>query len=302
MSPLDASLPDGLPVPDVEKSTIVVRPPGEGKGNWAGAPSAVWSNGTYYLAYRMRTSSANARGYSVVVAASGDGVEFETLTVLDKTAFGAESLERAALVERPDGGWRIYVSCATVGSDHWWLDGIDAADPGQFGANTRFTVLPGDESTAVKDPVVSIHDGKWFMWVCCHPLSDPMATDRMTTQFASSDDGIEWNLGEIALSPDAGTWYERGTRIADVMSHNDEWFCFFDGRATKAQNAEEVTGFAVGTSPDSFRAQTDGPLAESPWGSGSLRYLSVVSEAGNNQRLYYEACLPDGSHAIFTQS
>ena len=44
-----------------------------------------------------------------------DGVAFETLAVVEKDAFGAESLERPALVRADDGRWRLYVSCATPG-------------------------------------------------------------------------------------------------------------------------------------------------------------------------------------------
>lgn len=53
-----------------------------------------------------------------MVARSDDGIDFETVAVLEKDAFGAESLERPALVVLPDGKWRIYISCATPGTKH----------------------------------------------------------------------------------------------------------------------------------------------------------------------------------------
>ena len=53
--------------------------------------------------------------------------------------------------------------------------------PEAFGAEVR-TVFPGDERTAVKDPVVRVRDGLWEAWICCHPLDVPAAEDRMTTE------------------------------------------------------------------------------------------------------------------------
>ena len=38
-----------------------------------------------------------------------------------------EGFERPALVRLADGRWRLYVSCATPGSKHWWVDSLTAA-------------------------------------------------------------------------------------------------------------------------------------------------------------------------------
>ena len=137
-------------------SQTVVAAPGAGPGYWAGGPSAVEADGVIHLAYRLRRPVGVGRGYANVVASSRDGVHFETVCVLERDAFGAESLERPALVRRPDGGWRIYISSATPGSLHWWVDAIDADDPPAFDPERRATVWAGDASTAVKDPVVKV--------------------------------------------------------------------------------------------------------------------------------------------------
>src|ERR1700722_14916333 len=121
-------------LPDVESSVVVISPPGEGRGNWAGAPSAVKVDDTYYLAYRMRSAEGD-RGYGLVIASSPDGIEFETQAVFNKAEFGVQSLERPALITRPDGGFRVYVSCASIGSDHWWVDAMDAGSPAEFDAS-----------------------------------------------------------------------------------------------------------------------------------------------------------------------
>jgi hypothetical protein len=293
--------PEGLPLPVVESATQVVAAPGTGRGYWAGAPSVVKSDDAFYLAYRLRRPVGEGRGYCVVVAASPDGTEFETVKVLDRDAFGAESLERPALVQRPDGGWRIYVSCATPGTDHWWIDALDASDPCDFDPSTRMTVLPGDASTAMKDPVVMLRDDDWLLWVSCHALTEVGETDRMLSRFASSYDGLEWSFSDDVLPDGSGTWYERGSRISSVLPVDGRWVAYYDGRATASENAEERTGVAVGDRPDRLHPLRGGPVAVSPWGSGSLRYVSILRVDRDRYRLYFEACNPDGSHALYTQ-
>ena len=89
-----------------------------------------------------------------VVARSTDGVRFEPVAEVTKDRFGAESLERPALVHTPEGRWRLYVSCATPGSKHWWVDVLEADTPEGLADAPRRTVLPGSDHHAVKDPVV----------------------------------------------------------------------------------------------------------------------------------------------------
>ena len=104
------------------------------------------------VAYRVRTPSA--RGGSVVVARSPDGEHLTPVATLHRDRFGAESLERPALVRLPDGGWRLYVSCATPGTKHWRIDALEAPEPEGFAGAEPRVVLPGDAGLAVKDPVV----------------------------------------------------------------------------------------------------------------------------------------------------
>ena len=105
---------DALPVPSPERSRVIVPAPGEGRGFWAGGPSAVVADdGVYWLAYRLRRPLGEGRGYANVVARSQDGEHFETVAVLTRDVFDCESLERPVLTALPDGSWRLYVSCAT---------------------------------------------------------------------------------------------------------------------------------------------------------------------------------------------
>src|SRR5213595_1431190 len=168
-----------LPRPD--HGVVAAEPPGTGPGYWAGAPCAVAGDGEIFLAYRLRRPIAQGRGYAVAVARSADGERFETLLTIGKQDMATESLERPALVLTPDGTWRLYLSCATTGTKHWRVELLEARAPAGFDARDRQVVLPGDEESAVKDPVIVHYGGQWHLWASVHPLTDPAHTDRMTT-------------------------------------------------------------------------------------------------------------------------
>ena len=149
---------------------LVVALPGDGPGHWAGGPSALWSDGSFWLAYRLRRPVDRGRGFANVVARSSDGVRFETVATVTSEQFGSASLERPALVRTDDGGWRLYVSCSTRGSKHWWVEALDERDPTELAAGSRQALLPRDETAAWKDAVIRHGAGSWQMWACRHPL------------------------------------------------------------------------------------------------------------------------------------
>src|SRR4051795_11890921 len=145
---------DILPLPTHGDATVVVPAPDPGPGNWSGAASAVLVDGVFWLTYRVRRPLTEGRGVAVVVARSRDGVDFEPVTELHRGQFGCESFERPVLVPVPGLGWRLYLSCATYDSKHWWVDSLTAATPEQLPFGERRIVLPGDDRVGVKDPVV----------------------------------------------------------------------------------------------------------------------------------------------------
>jgi hypothetical protein len=279
---------------------VVLEPEDPRPGSWAGGPSAQLVDGTWWLAYRLRRPVGEGRGIANVVARSDDGVRFTPVVGIGKDAFGAESLERPALVHTPEGRWRLYVSCATPGSKHWRVDLLDADTVEGLGTAVPRTVLPGDDLNAVKDPVIR-HDGTtWHLWASVHPLDDPEATDRMTTEHATSPDGVQWTWRGTALAGTPGSWDARGVRFATVVLDGTRSWALYDGRATAAENWEERTGLAVQNGDDSFVAVGDGPLLQSPHAPFGLRYADVVAVPGGGARWFYEATRPDGGHDLRT--
>ncbi|HEX2316365.1 MAG TPA: hypothetical protein VHJ17_21670 [Thermomonospora sp.] len=288
-------------LPRLADSVVVVEPPGDGDGYWAGAPSAVESDGHVYLAYRLRRPLDQGRGYAVAVARSTDGVRFETLTTIGKDAMEAESLERPALVRTPEGRWRLYLSCATPGTKHWRVEVLEADDPARFDPATRRVVLPGDAGTGVKDPVIVHRDGVWHLWASCHPLAVADEADQMVTAYATSADGLDWRWHGTALGRRAGAWDARGVRISAVVFTPDAVVAAYDGRASAAENYEERTGLATGSGPDAFTAVGTAPWALSPYRGGGLRYLHVLEGSDGSRRLFYEVTRADGAHELRTE-
>ena len=173
-------------------AVVAVPAPGAGRGYWAGSPSAALDDDeTFVVAYRVRTGE-RGRG-STVVARSEDGERFTTVATLDQARFGAQSMERPALVRTDARRWRLYVcSASPAPSKHWWIDVLEADDPAEFVTAEARTVFPGDDRTGVKDPLVQRLNGGWQAWICCHPLDEPDEEDRMTTAYATSEDGLDW--------------------------------------------------------------------------------------------------------------
>ena len=273
------------------RGTVVASAPGTGLGYWAGAPgAALGSDGTWVLAYRVREGVMLESGASTVVAVSDDGEAFTTVATLDKSRFGAMSMERPSVVQLDDGRWRLYACCATKGSKHWWIDALDADEPAGFSSADARTVFPGDDRVAVKDPIVRRNGSSWEAWICCHPLDVPDEEDRMTTRYATSDDGIAWEWQGTVFGPKPGTWYARGARLTAILPDGR---AAFDGRATKEENWFERTGLALRAN-GAYEPASDVPVSH-------VRYLDVVPLPSGGYRLFYESPNPDASHDLLTE-
>lgn len=287
-----------LPLPSFEGSDVVVPAPDAGPGNWAGASSVVLVDDVFWLAYRVRRPLTVGRGVAVVIACSDDGIAFRTVAEIARDEFGAESFERPALLPKPGGGWRIYLSCATPDSKHWWIEALDATTPEELPGGVRTVVLPGNGDEAFKDPVVVVDEQGWRMWVCRHPLDEPGAEDRMTTWFATSEDGLAWRLEREVLAPRPGRWDARGARVTAVLSE-DPVAVLYDGRASLEQNWFETTGVAIARN-GVLESVSDQPSATSTEGDRALRYANAVRLPDGATRFYFEAGRADGAHDLRT--
>ena len=287
-----------LGLPRFEDAEVVVPAPAPGPGNWAGAASCVLVDGVFWLAYRVRRPLDEGRGVSVAIARSADGVRFDQVCEVGRDAFGAASFERPVLMPT-DSGWRLYLSCATPESKHWWIEALDARSPGRLPRGRRHMVLPGDAHWAVKDPVVRrAADGSWQMWVCCHPLHPAGEEDRMVTRYATSPDGLSWTDHGEVLRGTPGGWDQRGARVTAVLD-DDPLTVLYDGRDSAAANWHERTGLAQELG-GILIAVGDGPVARSPKSDGALRYVSAVPLPDGRTRFYFEAARADGAHDLLT--
>ena len=283
-----------FPLPGTGPATVAVPAPGSGEGWWAGGSSATLdADGTFVIAYRVRTGHAG-RG-STVVARSPDGERLTTVAHLDQARFEAASMERPAIVRTDGGRWRLYVcSAARPPSKHWWIDLLEADDPADFATAGARPAFPGDERTGVKDPIIQrTADGGWQAWVCCHPLDVPDEEDRMTTAYATSRDGIAWDWHGTVLAPRPGTWDQRGARLTAVLPDGS---AAYDGRASKEENWFERTGLArlTGRRPGELEQVSNDAVAD-------VRYLDVLPLPSGGYRIWYEARLSDESHELRTE-
>ena len=163
-------------LPRWENSQLVL-PVAHGPGNWIGAASAMIHGDHIYLAYRDRHPVEKGRGNRAYVARSPihDGINFDTLCIIDKADMDAESLERPALDVTPDGDWDMYLSCATFNSKHWRIERLRARRPQDFSARTRTTIFPGSAAFGIKDPVL-VRGEDLRIWATLHPLTGATRT------------------------------------------------------------------------------------------------------------------------------
>jgi sucrose-6-phosphate hydrolase SacC (GH32 family) len=299
-----STLTSVFPLPGWTGSTVAIPPPDNRPGAWSGAPSVVRAGDEIFLAYRLRRPVGEGRGFANVIASSTDGVRFTTVAEVHKERFGGESLERPALVQTPEGRWRLYVSVATPGTKHWRVDLLEADTPAGLATAPARTVLPGDDGTAVKDPVLIHYADSWHMWASVHPLDSAEHTDRMSTWYATSPDGVAWTWHGVALAGRPERWDARGVRVTSVVAVNGTAAASYDGRASAAENWEERTGLAYGTVTDGrFGALVadEAPPTSSPYAPHGLRYLSLVMMPDGRRRIYYEATRADGAHELRTE-
>lgn len=307
-----------VPLFDPKDGWVVKEPPGNGPGNWAGAPSAIYDDekGRFYLSYRLRRPLAEGRGYETRVAESKDGRDFKDIWVGHKEEFNSPSIERSALVKTPEGRYRLYVSYVAEKDNRWQIDMLEADTPSEFNPARRMVVLHPDDvdSEGVKDPVILIIGGMYYMYVPYGPKSsvtpgstaedlhgtgNVFTTGRILhpTGLAISNDGIHFQWKEDVIRPGT-TWDRNVARLSCVVYVPPVFTAFYDGRTTSGDVYEDRIGVAVGLTPYRFESLSrNGPVLSSPYGTRALRYLDIVP-VGSKYYYFYEMAREDGAHEL----
>ena len=282
---------DGFPLPGAGRAVVAVPAPGAGPGWWAGAPGvALAEDGTFVIGYRVR--NGHDGNDQVVVAVSEDGERLQSAAVLDESHFGAMAVERPSLVRRADGGWRLYVCCATPESKHWWIGALDADDLAGLATADVRRVFPGDDAQRRQGPRRSARRRNVARVDLLPPARSPGDEDRMNTAYATSDDGLDWQWHGTVLEGRPGKWDARGARLTTVLPDGR---AAYDGRRTAEENWFERTGLARRTDrPGGLEHAGEEPVAD-------VRYLEALPLPGGGYRIWYEARLPDESHELRTE-
>ena len=106
----------------------------------------------------------------------------------------------------------------------------------------------------MKDPVILHAAGQWHLWASVHPLERWNDADRMTTDYATSPDGVEWTWHGTVLSGRPGEWDARGVRVSSVLAlPGGRVIAAYDGRASAAQNWENAAPRAAAWSTGTVR-------------------------------------------------
>jgi hypothetical protein len=310
-----------VPLFDPGEGSLVRAPLKEGSGWWAGAPGATFDSlsNTFYLVYRLRQPRELGRGVECRIAASDNGIAFTDIWALPKTSLSALSVERASLLRGLDGRWRLYIGYVSPTDNRWRIGLVEADEPDRFDVSTLTPLLTAEDigGEGVKDPNVFLF-GRMYYLLASYATTEPVSADAQARKHASGDiynTGLTRSRTGAAISGDGrhfqwigdispGTagdrnWDDYCRRIGALAPiQSGGYLAFYDGSASVDENYEEKTGLAISFDLRTYYSLSpDRPALVSPYGSGSLRYIDVLS-VGHELFYYYEIARPDGGHEL----
>ena len=164
------------------------------------------------------------------------------------------------------------------GSKHWWVEAVDADRPEALADGARTVVLPGAASVAVKDPVVVVDEnGAGTCGSASTPSPSAGHEDRMSTAYATSDDGLAWDPARdraVTAARHLGRARRPGHRTVLVPRAARRPVRRTAARAE--DNWHEQTGLArVGRTGGASPRWTAAPSG-SPHSDGALRYATAL--------------------------
>jgi predicted GH43/DUF377 family glycosyl hydrolase len=303
---------------DPAEGETIIEPLGEGRGYWVGAPSVLYDDATktFYLYYRVRKPRP-VRGGECHIAASQDGVNFDSIWEATKEDLDSPSVERFCLTKSLDGRWLLYPSYVDPRTNRWRIDVVEAESPGAFDLSEGEKLFTAEDVgvQGVKDPWVMIVNGLYYMlisYAMSLDISSPEDRERMhatadiyntgltlsSTALAVSGDGRHYEWKGDYFPPRKGAWDAYATRLGCLVPTENGWMGYYDGAASVEENYEERTGMVQTWDLTHFyRLSQRGPNIISPHGSGGLRYVDAVVFDGEIY-FYYEFCRADGSHEL----
>ena len=297
---------------------IIRKPPGSGKGYWAGAPGVYFdkTDSLFYLSYRLRRPRGIIpdRGAETRIAISRDGITFDDIWSLKKDSIQTPSIERCLPYRNPhDGQWQLFLSYVDPTDRRWCISVLKARSIEQFDPKMIRRLFSASELglEGIKDPWIFEYDGMFYMLVSVAiPTSETSEQSHATydifntgqclsaTGLATSSDLEDWQWKGVVFKPSDTSWDYYCRRINSVIFQEGEFWGFYDGGKSYRENYEEKTGIA--SSPDMKNWQClscDAPVLVSPHSSNCLRYLDAHI-IDNRAYLYYELARPDGAHEL----
>jgi len=247
-----------MPLFDPREGMTVAEPLGSGPGWWAGAPSITYdqAQSRYLLYYRLRKPRELGRGAECRIAASTDGVHFETVWSMTKEQLGTVSMEKACLLRCLDGLWRLYISYVDPVDSKWRTDVLEAATPEHFSPEVRRTVFTAQQIGAegVKDPWVCIVGRMYYMLLSYAPTPQALKeADRQrmhatgdvyntgitksVTGLATSTDGVAFEWRGMIMDVGKG-WDKYCSRLSSFIYRPPVFVGFYDGSTSVEENYE----------------------------------------------------------------